>query len=61
VTLTVSLPGTALLDAYNALPGTPPDVEFVTWDLQTPPPRDTFDILVPPSWAESPCCATSPV
>ncbi|GAB3395299.1 2-hydroxyacid dehydrogenase [Humibacter soli] len=48
MTLTVSLPGTALLDAYNALPGTPPDVEFVTWDLQAPPPRDDFDILVPP-------------
>jgi len=49
VSLVVSLPGSALLDAYQALPGDEPSgVEFVTWDLQPPAPRDHFDIIVPP-------------
>jgi phosphoglycerate dehydrogenase-like enzyme len=49
VSIVVSLPGTALLDAYNALPGAAPEgVEFVTWDLKSAPPRDEFDIVVPP-------------
>ena len=49
MSIVVSLPGTALLDAYNALPGAAPEgVEFVTWDLKSAPPRDEFDIVVPP-------------
>lgn len=49
MSIVVSLPGTALLNAYRALPGpAPQDVEFITWDLKTPPPRTDLDVVVPP-------------
>ena len=49
MSLVVSLPGSALLDAYRALPGDEPaEVEFVTWDLKSPAPREHLDIVVPP-------------
>jgi phosphoglycerate dehydrogenase-like enzyme len=49
VSIVVSVPGTALLNAYESLPGPAPEgVEFVEWDLQGPAPRDDFDIVVPP-------------
>ncbi|WP_414653052.1 2-hydroxyacid dehydrogenase [Humibacter sp.] len=49
MSIVVSVPGTALLNAYESLPGPAPEgVEFVEWDLQGPAPRDDFDIVVPP-------------
>jgi phosphoglycerate dehydrogenase-like enzyme len=49
VSIVVSVPGSALLNAYEALPGAVPDgVEFVRWDMQTSTPRDLLDIVVPP-------------
>jgi phosphoglycerate dehydrogenase-like enzyme len=49
VSIVVSVPGSALLNTYQALPGPlPQGVEFVKWDLTSPPPRDRFDIVVPP-------------
>ena len=49
MSIVVSIPGTALLNAYDSLPGAAPQgVEFVQWDLQAPAPRDSFDIVVPP-------------
>jgi phosphoglycerate dehydrogenase-like enzyme len=49
VSIVVSVPGSALLNTYEALPGpSPQGVEFVQWDLKSPPPRDHFDIVVPP-------------
>ncbi|MHA7984555.1 2-hydroxyacid dehydrogenase [Rathayibacter sp. CAU 1779] len=55
MSLVVSLPGSALLDAYRALPGDEPAcVEFVTWDLRSPAPRDHFDIVVPPYMGATP-------
>ncbi|WP_437438602.1 2-hydroxyacid dehydrogenase [Humibacter ginsenosidimutans] len=49
MSIVVSLPGSALLNAYEALPGAAPtDVDFVTWDLKSAPPRDELDIVVPP-------------
>ncbi|QBE48801.1 2-hydroxyacid dehydrogenase [Leucobacter triazinivorans] len=45
--LVVSLPtDPGLRDALGEVEG----VEFVTWDLDTAPPRDRFDIVVPPYW-----------
>nr|WP_240977905.1 2-hydroxyacid dehydrogenase [Planctomonas sp. JC2975] len=44
-----------MLQAYEALPGPAPTaVEFVTWDFRTPPPRDDFDIVVPPYMGATP-------
>lgn len=49
MSIVVSVPGSALLNTYEALPGpSPQGVEFVQWDLKSPPPRDHFDIVVPP-------------
>ena len=49
MSIVVSVPGSALLNTYQALPGPlPQGVEFVKWDLTSPPPRDRFDIVVPP-------------
>lgn len=49
MSIVVSVPGSTLLNAYEALPGEPPaNVEFVRWDLASPAPRDAFDIVVPP-------------
>ncbi|MGA0567949.1 2-hydroxyacid dehydrogenase [Rathayibacter sp. KR2-224] len=49
MSIVVSIPGSALLEAYESLPGAAPqNVEFVQWDLKSPPPRDEFDIVVPP-------------
>jgi phosphoglycerate dehydrogenase-like enzyme len=49
VSIVVSVPGSALLTAYEALPGpAPTEVEFVTWDMVTPPPRTDLDIVIPP-------------
>ena len=49
MSIVVSVPGSALLDTYEALPGPlPQGVEFVKWDLTSPPPRDHFGIIVPP-------------
>lgn len=49
MSIVVSVPGSALLNAYEALPGAVPDgVEFVRWDMQTSTPRDLLDIVVPP-------------
>lgn len=45
--LVVSLPTDAgLREALGDVEG----VEFVTWDLDGPAPRDRFDIVVPPYW-----------
>lgn len=55
MSIVVSLPGTALLNAYRALPGpAPEDIEFVTWNLQTPPPRTDLDVVVPPYMGATP-------
>ncbi|GAB3794381.1 2-hydroxyacid dehydrogenase [Humibacter antri] len=49
MSIVVSVPGSTLLNTYEALPGPlPQDVEFVQWDMKSPPPRDRFDIVVPP-------------
>jgi phosphoglycerate dehydrogenase-like enzyme len=49
VSIVVSLPGSALLNAYEALPAPAPTaVEFVTWDLRSAPPGADLDIVVPP-------------
>lgn len=53
MSLVVSLPGAALRDAYDSLPPATPAmapgaVEFVTWDMRSDAPLDTFDIVVPP-------------
>jgi phosphoglycerate dehydrogenase-like enzyme len=49
VSIVVSVPGSALLNTYEALPGAAPGgVEFVRWDMQTPAPHDVLDIVVPP-------------
>ena len=49
MSIVVSVPGSALLNTYETLPGpSPQGVEFVQWDLKSPPPRDHFDIVVPP-------------
>ncbi|GAB3610186.1 2-hydroxyacid dehydrogenase [Humibacter ginsengiterrae] len=49
MSIVVSVPGSALLNTYEALPGpSPQGVEFVQWDLKSPQPRDHFDIVVPP-------------
>ncbi|WP_350348095.1 2-hydroxyacid dehydrogenase [Agromyces sp. G08B096] len=47
--LVVSLPGQALRDALEATPGGVPDgVELLTWDLDSPAPREHLDLVVPP-------------
>ncbi|GAB3120282.1 2-hydroxyacid dehydrogenase [Glaciibacter psychrotolerans] len=46
--LTVSLPGTALLSALNALGELPTGVDVVQWDLTGAPPAGALDIVVPP-------------
>ena len=39
MSIVVSIPGSALLEAYESLPGAAPqNVEFVQWDLKSPPP-----------------------
>lgn len=43
--IVVSLPSTALREALGDVPD---GVEIVSWDLTTPPPRQTIDIVVPP-------------
>lgn len=46
----VSLPsGEGLEAALGELPG----VEFVTWDLTEPPPRERIDLVVPPYWGSA--------
>ena len=42
--LVVALPGATLERAVGEVAG----AEIVRWDLSTPPPRDRFDIVVPP-------------
>ncbi|MBC9936141.1 2-hydroxyacid dehydrogenase [Leucobacter sp. cx-87] len=42
--LVVALPGATLERAVGEIAG----AEIVRWDLSTPPPRDRFDIVVPP-------------
>ncbi len=48
MSIVVSLPGSALLDAYRSLPDAPTGVEFITWDMRSAPPRTEIDIVVPP-------------
>ncbi len=43
--IVVSLPNSALLEALGDVPD---GVEIVAWDLSTPPPLTTIDIVVPP-------------
>jgi phosphoglycerate dehydrogenase-like enzyme len=43
--LTMSVPGKALRHALGAVPD---GVELIEWDLKSPAPRDTIDIVVPP-------------
>jgi phosphoglycerate dehydrogenase-like enzyme len=50
--LVVSLPAEEpLRDILGEVPG----VEFVAWDLETPAPREYFDIVVPPYWGGARC------
>lgn len=42
--LTVSVPDETLADALRGIAG----VDLVRWDLAEPPPRDSFDLVVPP-------------
>ncbi|WP_427870285.1 2-hydroxyacid dehydrogenase [Leucobacter luti] len=44
--LVVSLPREGLREALGDIDG----VEFVEWELDTPAPRERFDIVVPPYW-----------
>ncbi|MRG59739.1 hydroxyacid dehydrogenase [Agromyces sp. CFH 90414] len=43
--LLVSLPGETLREAVGPLPD---GVDVVIWDLESPPPADTIDLVVPP-------------
>ncbi|PJJ65157.1 2-hydroxyacid dehydrogenase [Compostimonas suwonensis] len=43
--LLVSVPGSSLRDALGDLPD---GVELIEWDMASPPPTDTIDIVVPP-------------
>ena len=45
MSITVSLPGTALRDALGAMPD---GVDLLEWDLSGPPPAEHIDIVVPP-------------
>ena len=45
MSITVSLPGTALRDALGAMPD---GVDLLEWDLTGPPPAAHIDIVVPP-------------
>nr|BFF09499.1 2-hydroxyacid dehydrogenase [Microbacterium flavescens] len=45
MTLTVSVPTDRLADDLGALPA---DVDLVVWPMDGPPPRESFDIVVPP-------------
>ena len=52
--LRVSLPtDSGLAEAVGELPG----VEFVTWNLDGPPPMPRLDIVVPPYWGGAACLA----
>lgn len=46
-TIVVSLPTD---EGLREALGDPPGVEWVTWDLDGPAPRNRFDIVVPPYW-----------
>lgn len=48
--LTVSLPDDpGLAEALGEVPG----IEFVSWNLDSPPPNEHIDIVVPPYWGGS--------
>ncbi|GAB3246941.1 2-hydroxyacid dehydrogenase [Kineosporia babensis] len=50
MTIVVSLPSDELMEALAGLPGITP----VRWDLQDPPPRTDFDLVVPPYMSKAP-------
>lgn len=55
VSLIVSLPGQALRETYECLPGpAPAGVEFVTWNVTDDPSVAEADIVVPPYMGSTP-------
>lgn len=49
--IVVSLPtDPGLLEAMQEALGDTPDVRFIEWDLKSPAPEPTIDLVVPPYW-----------
>lgn len=49
--IVVSLPtDPGLLEAMQEALGETPDVRFIEWDLKSPAPEPTIDLVVPPYW-----------
>ncbi|WP_127792051.1 2-hydroxyacid dehydrogenase [Agromyces sp. LHK192] len=52
--LLVTVPGATLRDAVLAEGALPDGVDLVVWDLDSPPPADAIDLVVPPYMGASP-------